>query len=133
MCFRHFFTCIKCTLNYRTSLQVFHFSTYECSTFTWFNVLAVRFDDDTILYSQSDSTCYINARFYRNDHIFCKYRIGFSIGYWFFVNLKTYAMPSTMIKFLGISMFFNIITTNCIKFFTSNTSPNCSYATFLCF
>lgn len=94
------------------------------------HLIAVRFDDDTILYSQSDSTCYINARFYRNDHIFCKYRIGFSIGYWFFVNLKTYAMSSTMIKFLGISMFFNIITTNCIKFFTSNTSPNCSYATF---
>ena len=79
------------------------------------HLIAVRFDDDTILYSQSDSTCNINARLYRNDHIFCKYRIGFCIGYWFFVNLKTYAMTITMIKFLGISMFFDIITTYCIS------------------
>ena len=43
------------------------------------HLIAVRFDDDTILYSQSDSTCNINARLYRNDHIFGKYRIVLGI------------------------------------------------------
>ena len=36
---------------------------------------------------------------YRNDHIFCKYRIGFCISHWFFVNLKTYAMTSTCLVY----------------------------------